>query len=332
MNQGPVVAETGTVRDAYRRAIERLRDVTDSPALDTLVLIAHCLGIDSARALASMPDPIDPEVTSCIETAVERRRACEPVAYIVGRKEFYGRDFVVDGRTLVPRPETELLVEIALAAGDGWCDRSSSDPSRPADARYPRIHDACTGSGAVALSIACERPGWLVSASDLSLDAGAVFAINQRRLSQGGALGAQVPWSHRNTLERLDADQNTDGGPATPPVPDGHHADAVAERFEVIVANPPYVTAAEFTEMASRGWAEPPISLEAGDDGRRVIDALIHSARDHLCPGGIVALEMASSQCEPVMQAMQAMRYHEVGIHADLAGRPRVVSGRFDGA
>ena len=157
----------------------------DTPLLDALVLLAHATGTTKERLLASLPDPVDPEVADAYLAMVDRRAAGTPVSYIRRRKEFYGLDFYVDERVLVPRPDTEVLVEKVLQVV-----RS--------DSRLRRVHDACTGSGCVGIAVQHTAPGLEVSASDISPPALEVAARNAETL-----LGRKLPAFRSDMLESV---------------------------------------------------------------------------------------------------------------------------------
>jgi len=156
--------------------------------LDATLVFAHCMGIPRGKLLARFPENLDPDdIPASFDTAWARRLAGESVAYIVGTKEFFGREFLVDHRVLVPRPDTETLVAAALELGD-LIARAGL-----------RLHDVCAGSGVVAISIAAERPSWSVSASDISSDALDVARANSRRL-----LGHEIALARADILDGIE--------------------------------------------------------------------------------------------------------------------------------
>jgi release factor glutamine methyltransferase len=181
------VAPPVTVAGALRHgAAELARAGCDSPRLDAELLLAEALGVDRARVVIAAGEPLEPDAAARYATLLARRRAREPVAYILGRRDFRHLTLAVDRRVLIPRPETELLVEVALAL-----------PARA------RVLDVGTGSGAVALALAAERPDLSVWGSDISEDALAVARAN------AGALGLPVRFAAGDLLDggpgRLDA-------------------------------------------------------------------------------------------------------------------------------
>lgn len=201
-----------TIHVALQQTTARLRPVSASPRLDAEVLLAHVLGLSRARLLAESQQPLSAEQLAALAALTERRVALEPVAYLTNHKAFYGRDFYVDRRVLVPRPETELLIELARA----WASRTNRQP--------PTIADIGTGSGCIAVTLALELPQARVFAVDLSADALDVAAINVQRHAVG----------ERVTLLR---------GDGCRPLP---------QPVDLIVANPPYTVLDEVDENVRR--------------------------------------------------------------------------------
>lgn len=171
-----------TVRDALQQGVSELRESTETPYLDAMVLLGYVSHRRTEQVIASFPDEVGPDDLLSFRKCIERRRMGQPVAYIRGVKEFYGIEFHVDSRALIPRPESELLVDLAIELVDG-------DPS------LRRVHDCCTGSGCVAIALKHERPGLAISASDVSQTALDVFRINSSRI-----LGEILPVYESNLL------------------------------------------------------------------------------------------------------------------------------------
>lgn len=279
-----MTARGGATAPAVASASEALAAATDAlgaagcetPRLDAELLIADALGVDRAALLAEPDLPVPPPAARAIGGRVRRRVAREPVAYILGMRGFRRLDLAVDARVLVPRPETELLVEIAseLVTGPGW------------------VHDVGTGSGAVALALADERPDLRVTASDASEGAVAVARSNAERL------GLDVVVTHAPGLPRSAA-----GG-----------------SLDLVVANMPYVRDREWSGLAPEITRyEPRAALLAGDDGLEAIRALVTGAP----AGTLLALEHAPDQGAAVRSLLR-----NAGTRHDLAGRERVTVGR----
>jgi release factor glutamine methyltransferase len=252
-------------------AAERLAAAgCDTPRLDAEVLLAHVLGIDGA-GLVTRADPLTGGQRAAFQALVERRAAREPVAYIVGLKGFRHVDLRVDPRVLIPRPDTETLVEVAVGAAPHGA----------------RVHDVGTGSGAVAVALAAERPDLRVSASDASPDAVAVARANV------AALGLDVPVDVADGLPPRD--------------------------YDLVAANLPYVREDAWDALQPEIRAyEPREALVSGADGLDAIRALVAQA-----PTGLtLALEHGPDQGAAVRALLNQAR-----TVPDLAGRDRVTIG-----
>jgi release factor glutamine methyltransferase len=335
-----------TVRDALREGAAALSG-TETPFLDASLLLARALDTDRSALLALGPESLGEEERRRFLEGIASRARGLSVAYILGYKEFWGRRFAVDGRVLVPRPDTETLVESALRIGDDLARSASAEDAKADDrgegrrvkaiapsldpSSYPdislasfadkpsrlcassflplRVHDACTGSGCVAISLAADRPDWAVSASDLSeaalelalANAAAILGPDRGALSRpGGELG----FARSDLLSSVP-------GP-----------------FDLIVANPPYVASSETDELLARGWSEPRMALDGGVDGLDALRRLVPEAERGLVPGGALLVEADGSQAEAVAALFRASRFIGVETVLDLGGRPRVTIGR----
>jgi release factor glutamine methyltransferase len=262
----------------------------DTPLLDALVLLAYALDATKEKVLAALPDPVDHGVEERFRGLVDRRCAGTPVSYIRRVKEFYGLEFYVDERVLVPRPDTEVLVEKVLQL-------VRSDP------RLRRVHDACTGSGCVGISLKRAAPDLEVSASDISPAALEVAEMNARRI-----LGGEFATFRSDLL------------------------DGVSGPFDVIAGNPPYLKDAEVKDMQALGWPEPELALRGGTDGTQLLARLIRSAPRRLAPGGWLLLEAAPPQFTRLYALMDQAGFHTIDIEKDLAGSNRVIAGRLSSA
>ncbi len=293
-----------TVREALQegaRALSQAREAgtpIDTPYLDAVVLLAEALRIEKERLYASLREELPEILAGRYAELLALRRRGVPVSYIRGTKEFFGREFSVDRRVLVPRPETEILVETAIELID-----SLKAAGRP----FPAIHDVGTGSGAIALTVKLERPEVEVTASDLSAEAGEVFRLNAARLR------ADVAY-HEGSLLR---------GPFGSPEHRGRS-------FDLIVSNPPYLSDVEVDAMVAAGWPEPERALRGGPAGLDVIGGLIAESVDFLRNGSYLLIEIASWQAERVSALMRERGYDEVTVRRDLSGGERAVIGRLD--
>jgi len=268
-------------------ALEGARSGT--PFLDAALLLGHALGLSRSRLLASLPDELALEAYEAYGGFLARRLAGEPVAYIVGAKEFYGRAFFVDARVLVPRPETELLVELAL------------ERLPPVGSGIVRCHDAFCGSGCVGLSLAAERPDIELSLSDLSKDALEVCKANAAALLGSG---------RRVAIERGDV------------------LSAATGPLDLVTANPPYVSTLFVDGLKAEGNAEPRLALDGGPRGLDPYPLIAGQALALLKPGAWLLLEIGDEQGGAVAELLVSKDYLDVEVHRDLAGLDRAVSGR----
>jgi release factor glutamine methyltransferase len=279
--------------------------------LDAQLLLLHALGrpgTDRAWLLAHDTDALSDPGRAVFLDLCERRAGAEPLAYIVGRKEFFGLDLAVDRRVLVPRPETETLVEWALELlhrHPGLDPRSTLPGTGAAwianqvrnDNPIPRVVDLGTGSGAIALAIKQSCPHAVVEALDCSAGALEVALANARRLCLDVKF-RQASWLSGSR-----------------------------ERFDLIVGNPPYVAAAD-PHLAGLQH-EPLGALAAGPDGLQDIRTIVAQAPPHLQPGGWLLLEHGWDQAEAVRALLTAAGLRQVATRLDLAGIERCTGGRW---
>jgi release factor glutamine methyltransferase len=263
----------------------------ETPLLDATVLLGEALGLSKEQLLARPEAPVQEEGYRRFQEFLDRRCRGIPVSYIRRKKEFFSLEFYVDERVLVPRPDTEALVEESLAL----LDRRPGDRRREA----PLVHDACTGSGCVAIALQHSRPELLVSASDISAGAEEVFRLNCRRL-----LGRELPFHRSDLLQQV-------SGP-----------------YDLITANPPYLRDGEVEDMGKVGWPEPRGALAGGPDGTALLAALVRQAPARLGPRGYLLVEADPSQAAFVRQRLELSGFQEVEVAPDLSGRPRVIRGR----
>lgn len=272
-----------TVADALAAARRRLGRTSDTAALDAELLLAQVLGRTRAGLLADDRRPLDAEACARFDALVARRAAGEPVAYLTGRRDFWTLALAITPAVLVPRPETERLVELAL-------ERLPAGPCR--------VLDLGTGSGAVALALAAERPDAAIDAIEASPAAAAVARDNARRLGLGN-------------VEVL-------GGDWFGPV--------AGRRYAVIVGNPPYL-AADDPHLPALAH-EPRAALVAGPTGLEALAAIAAAAPAYLDPGGWLLLEHGADQGAAVRGLLRAAGLGAVASCRDLAGLERVSLGR----
>ncbi len=254
--------------------------------IDAELLLLHVLRKPRSWLFTHAADVLDMDVQTAYAALIERRAAGEPVAYITGRRGFWSLDLEVSPATLIPRPETELLVELALQR-------------LPADAPCS-VADLGTGSGAIALAIAHERPHARVIATDASA---AALAVAQRN-AQHHAIG-NVTFLHGNWLAPL-----------------------AGQHFDLIVSNPPYIEAADPHLAQGDLRFEPSTALASGDDGLDDIRRIVRDARAHLIPGGWLLFEHGWNQGAAVRTLLAAAGYAEVFTAQDLELRDRASGGQ----
>jgi release factor glutamine methyltransferase len=277
-----------TVAENLQTGAGSLRNSSDSPRLDAELLLGCVLGLSRAGLIARGGDSVAAEREQAYADLIDRRARGAPVAYLTGTREFWSLPLTVTPDVLVPRPETELLVELAL----------ERMPERdPSTSRVGSVLDLGTGSGAIALAIASERPAWRVTGVDVSPAALEVAIQNSRDLGL-----AHVEWRLGSWFEAVPG-----------------------EIFDVIVANPPYV-AAEDPALQTL-WAEPSIALGAGPDGLDALSAIIRGAASHLRDGGRLLLEHGSTQAPDVAQLLESHGFTGVRSRNDFSGKPRVTLG-----
>ena len=279
------------LHDVLSAAVRRLREAgldAAGAAADVDVLARHVLGWDRARLLARRLDAAPPAFAAAFDALVERRaRDLVPVAYLTGTREFYGLDFAVTPDVLIPRPETELLVDAALACLD-------AAPAHPA-----RVVDVGTGSGCIAVAIAVSRPRARVLALDRSRPALAVA----RRNAGHHDLRGRVQLAAADLLSAVASDA----------------------RLDAVVSNPPYVPDGSPDVAPDVERHEPPQALYAGRDGLDVIRRLIAEAGRVLRPGGSLLMEIGAGQADAVAEhALDADTWTVEPFRLDLQGIPRV--------
>jgi release factor glutamine methyltransferase len=266
-----------------QRATEHLAERgSDTPRLDAELLLAHALGISRIELYTHADRPLEAAELDRARALVARRAAREPLQYVLGEWGFRRLSLAVDSRALIPRPETEIVVERCLALLDGL--------------EAPRVLDVGTGSGAIALALADEHPGAVVTGVDLSVDALALARENATRTG--------IP------LELAQHDL-FDGLPAGP--------------WALVVSNPPYVDPADRDALQPevRDW-EPDAALFARD----AVGAVARGATGVLANGGSLVLEVGDGQAAATASLLESLGYTEVRVTPDLTGRDRVVEGR----
>lgn len=272
--------------EAWRLAATRI------DRLDARLLLEHIAGCTHATLIASPERALSADAATQLAALVERRAGGEPLAYLVGSTGFYGLVFQVSPAVLIPRPETELLVDLALQLA----------AALPPGTSAPRLLDLGTGSGAIAVSLAAHLPQAAVSAVERSPAALAVARGNATRN------GVSVSFHQGDWFAPL-----------------------AAERFDIVVANPPYVAAGD-PHLQQNGLPfEPQEALSDGGDGLACLRAIVAAAPQHLLPGGHLLLEHGYDQAAAVRALLAAAGFVEILSHRDLARIERVSGGRWPG-
>ncbi|WP_101047180.1 peptide chain release factor N(5)-glutamine methyltransferase [Macromonas nakdongensis] len=271
--------------------------------LDAQVLLLDLLGRsphDRAWLIAHDTDALPAATAQAFHALVQRRLAGEPVAYLIGQREFHGLTLQVDARVLDPRPDTETLVDWALAVLDGR--------------EHPSVLDLGTGSGAIALAIQHRRPDARVWALDASADALAVAQANAERLRLP-VRGVHGQWLRDWPQRQAEARAQHPQSPALP------------ERFDLIVSNPPYIRSDD-PHLAALTH-EPLSALASGSDGLADLRDIAAQAPTHLHPGGWLLLEHGWDQADAVAELLRAQGFTAVDHRLDLAGHRRCTGGHL---
>lgn len=272
------------------------------PANEARLLLGHVLQKPSAWLLAHDDAALDAAALHAFNALVARREAGEPIAYLLGHREFFGRDFAASPAALIPRPETELLVEVALSAikkGKVGADGTAAKGDTARNA--PRILDLGAGTGCIAITLALECPPAQVTALDSSHDALALAEANARRLN------ARVRFLHSDWF-----------------------AAVAGETFDAIVSNPPYIAAADAHLTQGDLRFEPSAALASGVDGLDAIHHIIAAAPAHLSAHGQLWLEHGHDQADAVHALLTGAGFITIEQYRDLAGIVRVSGGQVE--
>jgi release factor glutamine methyltransferase len=279
-----------SLREALRRAAAELAGAVESPAVDAEILAGHVFGAARAELFAAGDRLLTAEQAAALSALVARRRAGEPLQYLTGHQPFRHLDLAVGPGVLVPRPETEMVVEAALA--------------RIAGVGQPLVVDVGTGSGAIGLSVAVERPDATVWGTEIS--------------------GEAAAWARRNAAGAGASNFTVLAGDLLAPLPA-----ELAGELDLVVANPPYLTEAQVAAAAADVREhEPWVALVSGPTGREVPERLIRHAWSWLRPGGWLVMETWPGQAPELVGALAARGYAEAAALPYLNGSLRVVEAR----
>lgn len=255
--------------------------------IDAEFLLAHCLGRSRSWLYAHADQALEQQQRAAYAVLIQRRKAGEPVAHITGHRGFWSLELQVTSDTLIPRPETELLVELAL--------------SRLHTGKSASVLDLGTGSGAIALAIASERPLCLITAVDVSPAALAVAESNARRLKLGNVIFEHGDW----------------------------YSQLGTKPFDIIVSNPPYIESSDAHLAQGDLRFEPLSALVSGPDGLDGIRIIIAGAQQYLLPGGCLLIEHGWNQGEAVNALFALAGFTEISTERDLENRDRVTIGQM---
>ena len=289
-----------TIGQLLASSTARLRGAgSDSARLDVELLLGWAIGADRTAIVAHPEAPVGADALARFEAGLERRCAGEPVAYIRGLKEFYGLAFATDRRAMIPRPETELLV----AAAEREIARRLTSGPRPAGSPPLQVADVGTGSGAIAVALAVTllRRGMLAEVSILALDCSGDALGLARENAVGHAVAESIRFGQADLM------------------PEG------APRFDLVIANLPYIPSAVVNELPVAASFEPRIALDGGPDGLAVLGRLVRALPGRLEPDGLALLEIGFDQGESVRDLARSLpdRWN-CRIEPDLSGRSRL--------
>ncbi|MDH3342295.1 MAG: peptide chain release factor N(5)-glutamine methyltransferase [Gammaproteobacteria bacterium] len=273
-----------SIAQAITQASQSLSASSDSARLDAEVLLCYTLKCNATHLLAWPEKTLNQEQTSLFNQLIEQRRTGVPVAYLTGKKEFWSLNFKVTTATLIPRPDTEILVEFIL----------NKFPAK----ENLKLIDLGTGSGAIAIAIASERPNWEIIATDISAEALIIAKENaqQHQISN-------IQFIESNWFEQIQT-----------------------QRFDLVVSNPPYI--AESDPHLSQGDVrfEPLSALTSGETGMNDINQLTTESKEHLKTNGWLIFEHGYNQKEHVYKCLNRHGFQEITQLADLSGQPRVTA------
>ena len=287
--------KTWTVGELLKVTADYLRTKNiDSPRLNAEVLLAHQLGLDRVQLYLNIEKPLNEKEVSGYRSLIKKRVGREPLQHITGAQEFWSLDFTVGPQVLIPRPETEVLVEKILQLYRAKCLGD-----------HPKILDLGTGSGVIAIVVAREIPGGEIWATDISRDALDLAAVNSHKHGGGERIHFRL----------------------------GHLFEAVGDQgpqFDLIASNPPYIPSGILSSLAPEVRDhEPRIALDGGEDGMCFVTRIIKEAADHLIQGGWLTLEMDPGQTQKAMDLVeQTGNYGTPERIKDYSRRHRVVTAQ----
>lgn len=281
-----------TLREAFRFVVENLKEAgVENPQLEAMILLSYLLGISKEKVITAYDFIVQPDKEEELKHLVSRRKKRVPLAYIIKSKEFFGLDFYVEEGVLIPRPETEILVQELISR-------------LPSDRELTGL-EVGVGSGCISISILKHRANVKIVGIDVSDKALEVTSINADRHNVGDRL----------TLKKISIFDNPDFG----------------FPFDFVVSNPPYIRENEYQHLMEEVKFEPVEALISGKEGTEFYEKITEWSATNLKKGGILAFEVGMGQADKVKQMMETAGFKEIEIIKDLQGIDRVVIGYNDG-
>jgi len=311
------------IREAYAQGSADLKFAgIDTPGLDASLLLAHVLKTTRTALVAAGTEKLSEKICKEYCSLIERRCLGECVAYLTGKKEFRGLEFHVNHSVLVPRPETETLVEAAIEIVKSNGENQKDDKQKPlcdsklsAGQQYSGVNilELCTGSGAVAISLKNELPELEIHATDISKEALEIARKNAKRLLPGSNLHFYQGdlYSALSNCSLLIASNRRFA-------------------FSLIIANPPYIPSDEIQTLSQEVQNEPRLALDGGKSGLDIITRIIAEAPDYLSLGGTLLLEADPRQMLDIAELFKNRGFINIRFFEDLSGKKRVIGGIFE--
>ena len=277
----------------YKSFTSAFEKISDSPAADARILICHCLGITQTQLAISPDEEVPADKMDELKKLKEAREAGQPVAYLTGERGFYESVFLVSPATLIPRADTETLVEEAIAdIAERFADRDSV-----------RVLDLCCGTGCIGISVAKEL----------------AQAFDKVELVLSDVSKKAIEICRKNAKNLIDED-NIDVSFNV-----GNLFEGLTPSFDAILSNPPYIATSVIPTLEKQVQFEPVLALDGGPDGLSFIRSIAESAKDFLVPGGLLQMEIGFDQAKASSDILASSGYSEIDVIQDLAGNDRVV-------
>ena len=281
----------------YKSFTDSFKETSDSPAADARILICHCLGITQTQLALYSDEEVPKDKIKELEKLKERRMSGEPVAYLTGERGFYECTFKVSKDTLIPRADTETLVEEAIADITELCEEQQE----------VKILDLCCGTGCIGISVAKVLAECFdmvsLTLADVSEKAMAICKENAKALIEEDNI--EVSFVVGDLFSKI---TDTD--------------------YDAILSNPPYIASSVIPTLEKQVQFEPKLALDGGKDGLDFIRAIAQEAKNHLVPGGLLEMEIGYDQAQSSSQILAENGYFDIDVIQDLGGNDRLVKGR----